>query len=255
MPVTNKRDAFASDSPEFKSARKIAKNTWRFSRDGANVIRLHRTDIVTQASDGRVILDSGGYRSMTTKGRMNDALSGYRIWSHAGLWMVHKLSEPEGGDVRCPPVPYYDGIVLPDAFTDKGRAKAEKASKATRATIKRINLYVAKVRTMPVLPTPGSGDCWICGAHSEQARAGRFHPMGVARGDGQSGPADAPSCLREHISAGQMYVHGSLLVNAARWAGWTDFAVGSFLSDKPGHSRALLCSAVRRYLKRMLGVG
>ena len=72
-----------------------------FRSNGERVIRLYRTDIVTFSPDGHsVTLDSGGYRTATTKDRMN-RYSGFTISRIKRSWYI------DG-------VPYYDGITIVD---------------------------------------------------------------------------------------------------------------------------------------------
>lgn len=48
-------------------------------------IRLHSTDVVTYYPDGSIRLDSGGYRTVTTKDRIN-RFSPIRVWSKNWEW-------------------------------------------------------------------------------------------------------------------------------------------------------------------------
>jgi hypothetical protein len=41
--------------------------------DGTVVVRLHRTDVVTLFTDGTVVLNTGGWDTVTTRARMNQA--------------------------------------------------------------------------------------------------------------------------------------------------------------------------------------
>ncbi len=50
-------------------------------------VRLHRTDVVTLHPDGSQTLNSGGWRTVTTKDRIN-AYSMARVWSDRGEWKV-----------------------------------------------------------------------------------------------------------------------------------------------------------------------
>ncbi len=58
------------------------------ARDNEAVaIRYHATDVVTYHKDGRIVLNSGGYRTMTTKDRMN-CYSPASVYQESGLWYV-----------------------------------------------------------------------------------------------------------------------------------------------------------------------
>lgn len=71
------------------------KTTVRKEFDSGNLKALsvvyHGTEVVKVAS-GKIILDSGGYRSATTKKRMNEAASEfnlpYNVYQHDFQWYV-----------------------------------------------------------------------------------------------------------------------------------------------------------------------
>ncbi|KKL46278.1 hypothetical protein LCGC14_2347120, partial [marine sediment metagenome] len=79
-----------------KHSRKLANNTWAERRPpprGADefpdeiAIRLHNTDVLTFYADGRVRYDSGGWKTVTTKDRMNT----YGLWPvypERGRWYI-----------------------------------------------------------------------------------------------------------------------------------------------------------------------
>jgi len=94
--------------------RKIANNTYaRIMPDGSVAIRLHSTDIVVIHPDDSVTLNTGGWRTYTTRGRMNEYAPVYvdgkcdtRSWDH-GEWTVR----PKHGHWSVP-VPYHDGMTV-----------------------------------------------------------------------------------------------------------------------------------------------
>ena len=65
---------------------RLGNNTY-LERDSVEciVVRLHQTDIVNFFADGRVTLHTGGYRTVTTKERMNQFITG-KIYQKAGAW-------------------------------------------------------------------------------------------------------------------------------------------------------------------------
>ena len=48
-------------------------------------IRLHSTDVVTYYPNGKIMIDSGGWRTVTTKDRINQ-FSPFHIWSDKQVW-------------------------------------------------------------------------------------------------------------------------------------------------------------------------
>lgn len=51
------------------------------------VVRLHNTNIVVFHDDGRVTLHTGGYRTVTTKSRMNQFIRA-NVYQRARQWYV-----------------------------------------------------------------------------------------------------------------------------------------------------------------------
>ncbi len=58
-------------------------------------LRHHRTNIVGYCRDGRFLLDADGYRSSTTKRRMNAALrgTGYAVVQRNFQWLIVRTSD------------------------------------------------------------------------------------------------------------------------------------------------------------------
>ena len=91
-------------------------NTSAIHDGGTWMVRLHSTNIFKMVEEelGRVItLDSGGWMTTTTKKRINEACYaiGLRIvlYQENGKWYVQL------GNI-APTVPFYDGMVLTQAF-------------------------------------------------------------------------------------------------------------------------------------------
>ena len=80
-----------------RESRKIANNTY-LHREGEDIaIRLHNTDIVRFKPNGDIVLDSGGWLTVTTKQRMNEYLRRDmgEIWSERGVWYVALISQKD----------------------------------------------------------------------------------------------------------------------------------------------------------------
>ena len=78
--------------------RKIGNNTYllRTSYD-VITIRLHATDIITLYDDGRTVVTSGGWQTVTTKARLNKYLP-LSISQRAGAWYWSTGDEFKDGD-------------------------------------------------------------------------------------------------------------------------------------------------------------
>ena len=90
-----------------KQSLKVGNNTelHRTGRYSDIALTLHGTDVVTLSSGGSITLNSGRWRTITTKERMNQLLNrvGYCVYQKDWDWYVagHGLDEP-----------YSDGFIL-----------------------------------------------------------------------------------------------------------------------------------------------
>jgi len=104
-----------------RDRRKLANNTWLERRNGEHIaVRLHQTDVVTYRVDGTTVLDSGGWRTVTTKDRINRfGPQGARVWSDRGEWRIERTtttpwlrageSQTDRGDRSAA---FADGVVI-----------------------------------------------------------------------------------------------------------------------------------------------
>jgi hypothetical protein len=82
-----------------KGRKRLGNNTFLHRIDPETLaVRLHETDVVLIHSDGTYTLDSGGWRTVTTKDRMARYSPG-RIGARDGAWFVGSI-------------PYHDGIKI-----------------------------------------------------------------------------------------------------------------------------------------------
>jgi hypothetical protein len=142
--------------------RKISNNTWLIRQeDGSIAMKLHATIIVTVQPDGKITLNSGGWRTPTTKGRINDALrellrdSAPGISQADGIWLIY----PAGG-YATKSLTFADNMwVLPDgslAGTGPDRNVLKQGVKLIRAYLKPVAQMIAD----GAFPKPGNGDPW-----------------------------------------------------------------------------------------------
>lgn len=87
-----------------RQQKKIANNTWavRDTIGDAIYIRLHNTPILSFYPDGRVRYNTGGWRTVTTKSRMNE-YGPARIHQHNFEWFITFDGQTEE---------YFDGITI-----------------------------------------------------------------------------------------------------------------------------------------------
>ena len=235
--------------------RKLANNTYLVPRGENVAVKLHNTDVVTFCADGSIILDSGGWRTVTTKARINEYLpSGWRVFSDRGKWFLRCGSWADGVDY-----PFADGMKIMlrgrviGAASESDVKKEENLRKSiTKYAKDYVNaLYDGKISM------PDAGDCWFCSMF-----------------DKEGGPGSDPDHLISHIK--ERYYVPSLLFNALKSNGagkawyWDAQKLmggsndsqesktfgkiqgGMFLTGEWGHKQ--FANMIRRYLRRRLGI-
>lgn len=175
------------------AGRPLANNTRLFKQDGSFAVRFHNTDILTVQKTGAYILNSGGWRTVTTKARLNE-YGPVNISQMRGQWYVR----PHSANWNDPAQVFADGMRV----TAKGRiigAAGTREEKAATKLRKDIAAY-AKEYTRKLyageLPAPSGGDCWGC-------------CMRTAEGDNPMGHGG--DHIREHVKE-KYYVPSLLLL-------------------------------------------
>lgn len=180
-----------------KVSRTVANNTSaRVMDEGMVAIRLHDTDIVTVFSDGRVILNSGGWLSATTKERINR-------YSPAGISQKNSIWYMRDGSL------FYDGMVIDSDGTPRKPQMPAKYEAKLKAIKKDAKVYAhgfVEALKAGAVDMPSGGDCWYCSMFDKELNTGNVDH------------------IREHMR--EKYYVPSLLVNAGRAAGYRDDQVG-----------------------------
>lgn len=193
-----------------EKSRIVANNTIEYFKNGNRNIRLHDTDIISFFEDGSYILNSGGWRTHTTKERINRFVPGLRLHQEKGIWYVN-------GEV------FYDGI----HFTDDHVLKSNPIPDPIKANAKikrKIAKFVKQIDDIKEIPIPNAGDCWICSM---------FGPD--------------KTCLESHLD--ENYLHGSLIVNALRDKGYKDDQLPFVITSKWAVKNALRRYLTRNLIK------
>lgn len=86
------------------------------------VVRLHDTDVVTLHPNGSYTLNSGGWRTVTTKDRIN-RYAPVAVFQRKGQWFVAAHQSTGGWDFDNA-VPFEDGMVVSIAGIHSGSKKA-----------------------------------------------------------------------------------------------------------------------------------
>jgi hypothetical protein len=134
------------------------RNTWIEKRGDDVAVRLHNTDIVRISPDGTIILNSGGWRTTTTKDRINyHMMDHFYIYQEKSVWyVISKQTEQK--------VVYQDHMVILPGGTFAGHGDQQEADRINQLSAK-INIYArAFARKMAAgeIVKPTGGDCWKC---------------------------------------------------------------------------------------------
>ncbi len=139
--------------------RKIANNTYLERRDDTIVVRLHNTDILHFSPLGDVKFDTGGWKTVTTKARMNEFQRIARLYSDRGVWY---LRLGKGYSDSAETFPYQDGMVVhPDGTVTGAGEDPAKMIKLKRKIKSYVTGYMAAFVAGKV-PAPSAGDCFYC---------------------------------------------------------------------------------------------
>lgn len=229
-----------------RASRKLGNNTY-LQRRGENIaVRLHGTDVLTFRPDNSVVYDSGGWKTPTTKDRLNGyGAAGFYVWQERGVWTLHNRT-------RNKVWLYEDGMVI----TKRGAVKGAGTVRASKAAIKLQAQIVAYSRKFSELllagkiAAPGNGDCLYC--HMVSVESGK--PLG----DEIKSNDHILSHLREN------YYVPSLLMHAVE-EGPVSIIVKSVIGDlwqngKPidggwkGIVERQVTQALKKYIRRKLGM-
>lgn len=223
MPIT-KKESLATCTKQVESSSKVANNTYKVVYSNGDIAyRLHTTDVVTITKNS-VILNSGGWKTNTTKDRIHQYAYQYgiRLSQIKGLWFVTTTAGV---------FDYFDGIEI-SISNGKPKKEIHVNLKKVDAIKKQITNY-CKLITEDNLPTPSGGDCWDCSFSTKE---------GVALGDTKNSDH-----LISHMK--EKYVVGSLLINAMREAGYRDEQIAVHYGMKWADA---FRRAVRKYLIKRL---
>lgn len=215
--------------------RKLKNNTYAERRDNqAIAIRLHNTDILTFHQDGKIVVTSGGWKTVTTKARLNEYLEDYGISQEKGLWSWVK----RGNGWEAVAV-FTDGDAIVDGELHPQNASNQKEKNLRKKIMAYAKLYVDAIPMNP----PDGGDCWFCCMTTENKTS-----LGEATGNTDH--------LLSHIK--EKYVVPSLAYHALKSKGCGDLILhGAFTKDQ-GHlndiAKRYIGRAVRAYLFKQFGL-
>lgn len=144
--------------------RKLENNTWLEERIVPPLlpyyaVRLHKTDVVELHPDGSCTLNSGGWRTVITKDRINRYAPGL-VASGRGVWHYYPHARQGGWDLKFP---FADGMRVWADGRVEGAGLDESAIR--RDILKQIRAYIDGFAAHVVqhgLADPAQEDCWGC---------------------------------------------------------------------------------------------
>lgn len=235
----SKKDIMAGVKAEVTWSRKRMNNTIEYGTvDGSRIFRLHDTDIITFAPNGNIILDSGGWQTVTTKQRMNHFLPNGSIFQEKYIWYL-----AINGDQYV----YQDGITIHPDHSVSNAAKEDELKTLNREIKKYVNAYCKELFAQR-LPEPSSGDCWLCSMVTKDGT-----PLVEATHNA--------SHLISHME--EKYYVPSLIFNAIRDCGCSQaaqwylsycFKKAESVPWAEGTAQQQIQKAMVRYMRRQLGL-
>lgn len=216
--MTTKRES-VSDLTNVESSRRIDNNTYEIKYiNGDRAIRLHLTNIIIFKSNGDTVLNSGGWRTATTKARIN-TFCNLSVYQERGIWYVGERTI------------FYDGITFDNLGRLLGSASKLDQKKIDKK-LKSIKHYCAIIDKLEKVPEPSGGDCWHCFLRDKNGQT-----MGEC--------FDNVDHLNQHLK--DHYMHGSIIFKALESAGYQSPGVLIAVNARDSIKRALY-----KYLKKQL---
>lgn len=173
-------------------------NNTRIVRTGKSSvgIKLHKTVIIEYFEDGRIKLNTDGWKTITTRNRMNAFQNHFSIWQEKFIWYLEYQFNTylyEDRMILFPSgkVELHNKVIDPSSTDEIKKANALK-----RKVDKYCDKFIEQFFNHQI-PQPSGSDCWFCCMHTEDG-----DPMGKSD----------PSHFISHIE--ESYYVPSLLVNA-----------------------------------------
>ena len=241
MSRESKREIMAGI--ECERSKIVANNTVMYHRkDGTSVYRLHQTDIMEMHPNGDVLLNSGGWQTVTTKDRMNNlsTRTQFKIWQKSRVWHVSV-----GGQDYL----FQDGMIIHPDGTVTGAGK-----EPDKTLIKKIREYANGMAEALPLPAPDGGDCWGCLMHKEGVSDPYDFPMGtdhlVSHFGGmedQPDPYYVPSLLMRVLGA------NGVIPGRVQGSAWGAYAFGQIpIREDDRYTRKTFSRWVYKFLYSVL---
>lgn len=156
-----------------RTKRKLERNTYLEPLDAQTVaVRLHQTNVVLIHSNGTYTLNSGGWKTITTKARINE-YSPARLYSENNVWYVGETGYTDGMKVDST-----GGLV---SGGHSGHSQAILKRRLDKMVLKYVKGFCEWVAENKDLPVPSGGDAWpaLIGEPDATDPLGGMEPMGL----------------------------------------------------------------------------
>lgn len=204
-----------------RSSKKIANNTYLLQlEDNKIALKLHETNIIIFQPEF-VELFSGGWRTVTTKARLNK-FAPVQVDQRNSIWYIGDKLFQEGVKVD------FRGNVISKTVST---TKVEEANKKIKAKIKKYATLVDKLTKDQMIPS--NGDCWYCAFRDQEKKE--------TLGD----LTENKDHLNQHFK--DNYIFGSIIVNSLIEAGYQSPQVIIAMEVKDSIKRSLT-----KYLQKRL---
>jgi hypothetical protein len=215
--------------------RKLGNNTYLAVYPDHYGVRLHSTDVVEFWPD-RIVLNSGGWKTVTTKDRIN-SYSNIRVWSERGVWYCSTNGHE---------YPFADGISFHENGTVTGAGDADGGGRLRKQIAKYVKGYVAAFIEGQI-PAPSGGDCWGCYLVDKNGKPGmgKDHFLEHFR-ESYYVPSLLNLAARDEASSGLL----STVAKSVIWQTWQE----GKLPEETYITARQMKSCLTRYLSLQLGV-
>ena len=209
-------------------------------------MELHGHDVVVWHQDGRTVLDSCGWRTPTTKERMNECVPFGGVSQRKGQWYF----STGPWDDRTEFV-FEDNMVLNSdgSVSGVGSPDTVKKNKKLRTQIQKFSADFTAALYRGEISQPGPGDCFGCQFHEKGKPGGKM--MGMDH-------------YLSHISKGERYFVPSMLSNAMQAMGASqamNMTIAAHMNKEPERAwpegardgkEGFIHQGIRRQLTRFL---
>lgn len=212
-------------------ATQLGSSIFKIEYHDMDAIRYYDTDIVTFWGN-KIILDSGGWKTGSTRNIMNEYLpNDINVYQSGSIWYV---TTPINTST------FYDGMTIKHK-----KIISVRSDKKEKELLKKIDRMINKLREGSI-PLPNNGDCLFCNIERTERLEGKLKRKEQF--------VQFKDCKRSHLD--ETYLHGSLVFNAMYWAGYTHDMILNWIYvmsnyDKIQHP---FTTSLRRYLKANVGL-